>query len=106
MWTLLLTGSRSQPSCAPFWQYSSIFCCRAGRESEGERNSSTKSGQMGRNFSHSSSENASSRSLRTQETSGERVARLGRINPVEDPKTWPVPSRSAQISDDAVNLLL
>src|SRR3989441_313824 len=70
MWTCSLAGSSNQPSCAPFSRYSSIFLCKAPIESEGERSSKTKSGQSGRNSCHCSSVNASSRSLRTQATSG------------------------------------
>lgn len=78
-WTCLRGASRSQPRRAPFCMYSSIFCITTLSGSEGEHSSSTKSGQSGRNFSHSSSLSPSRRSLRTQETSGARVAPLGNL---------------------------
>src|SRR5439155_23787767 len=88
-------GSINQPSSAPLSIYSCIFSCNIERRSVGERNSTTKSGQSGANPSRCSVLSASHRSRRTHETSGERLAPLGRVKSVEESKTTPEPSMSA-----------
>lgn len=70
----------------------------AGRRSDGERTSTTKSGQTGGNFSRWSSVSASQRSRVTQAASGERIAPLGRMKPTEESKASPLPSCSAQLA--------
>ena len=57
--------------------YSCILSWSAERPSVGERRSTTKSGQRGRNFARSSAARAARRSWLTQEASGARPAPLG-----------------------------
>ena len=76
-----LAGSMSQPKCAPLSRYSCIFACTVLRRSDGERISTTKSGQSGRNFCFCSGVKAAKRERSTQAASGARMAPLGRIKP-------------------------
>ncbi|MEJ7709994.1 MAG: hypothetical protein WKF84_09075 [Pyrinomonadaceae bacterium] len=50
------------------------------------------------------SDKASQRSRRIQETSGERLAPLGSVNPVDESKPTPVPSVSTQAAKRPVKL--
>jgi hypothetical protein len=63
-----------------------------------ERSSRTKSGQMGAKEVCWSGVRAFQRSVWIQAASGERVAPLGRVNPVLESKTSPVFWRSAQLA--------
>src|SRR2546426_9160046 len=94
MCTFCSNGSTNQPNWAPLSMYSVIFSRTVERRSDLERNSTTKSGQIGANSLRSASVNASQRSRRIQETSGERLAPLGSVKPVEESKPTPVPSVS------------
>src|SRR5262245_43804250 len=76
--------------------YSSIFSFSSLTESDGDRSSTTKSGQMWGKDSLSSSDNLFHRSSFTHDISGERLAPLGRTNNAFDSKPTPVPSFSAQ----------
>ena len=62
--------------------------------SERERSSTTKSGHKGGNSSCSSAASASHRDRGTQARSGERLAPLGSVKPVDESKPRPVPSAS------------
>src|SRR5436309_11854373 len=87
----------SQPSCAPLLMYSSILDLRSASESLRERNSTTKSGHRGGNCSCSTGLREFHRSLRIQLASGAQPALLGKMNSVDESKTCPVPSLSAQL---------
>src|SRR5215210_379542 len=97
MWTFLSSGSRSQPRCAPFSRYSRILASSGGSGSEGEGNSITRYGHRGKKRCFCSTVSSASRSRRTQEASGERLAPLGSMNPLLESKETPVPSRLVQI---------
>ena len=88
----------SQPSWAPLRINSRRRRCRLGRRSDGERSSTTKSGQSGGNFSRWSRLSASHRSRRTHAASGERSAPLGSTQPTDESKASPLPSRWAQLA--------
>src|ERR1044071_3260614 len=83
--------------------YSCIFAFNLRSESDSERNSTTKSGQSGGNFSCSFSESRSHLSLLTHATSGERFAPFGRVNKVEESKPRPVPSFFVHAQKQPVN---
>src|SRR5215510_5760890 len=85
-------GSISHPSRAPLSRYSCILANKRVRLSVGERNSMTKSGHRGRNFSFCSGVNVIRRSCRIHAPSGERSAPLGSLNPAEESVTTPLPS--------------
>ncbi len=92
----------SQPSAAPLAIYSSSFCCRTVKSSEGERNSATKAGHKGGKPSFSSAVSRSQRVRSTQARSGERLAPLGSVKPVDESKPMPVASRSTHWPKSAV----
>src|SRR5215475_7489250 len=105
METRFSRGSISQPRRAPLSRYSCIFSCRSFRRSVGERNSTTKSGQINPKPSRSLLGSASQRSRFSQDASGERFAPLGRVKSVEESKAIPVPSSSVHASKRRVSLL-
>lgn len=76
--------------------YSCIFACSSVKLSEGDRNSTTKSGQIGANPSCCSGVSVFQRSNRIQAASGDRLAPFGNVKPVLESNPTPVPSRSAQ----------
>src|SRR5262249_24366707 len=78
----------------PFVMYSCIFACNVAKSSERERSSTTKSGHRGGNSSCSSALSASQRERVTHARSGESLAPLGSVNPVDESKPRPVPSAS------------
>src|ERR1043166_1937783 len=90
----------SQPSCEPLLMYSSILDLRSASESVRERNSTTRSGHRGGN---SNGLREFHRSLRIQLASGARPALLGKMNSVDEAKTCPVPSFSAQLTKAAIS---
>ena len=90
-----MSGSSSQPSRAPFARYSAILSCRSSRRSDGERSSSTKSGQSGRNCRCCSGGTCSKRARRTQAASGARIAPFGSRKPVDELEATPLLSRLA-----------
>src|SRR6266581_1141028 len=98
MWTRLFRGSNSQPSLAPFSMYSVIFLRTSGSLSDGDRNSTTKSGQTGASFSCCSRVKAAQRLSGIQDASGARFAPFGSEKPADDPKQIPVPSVSVQFA--------
>src|SRR6266699_3926617 len=98
----LSNGSRSQPSRAPLAMYSSIFASTSASGSdddeEGDRSSTTKSGQIGASFSCCSSGIPFHRSLEIQAASGPRFAEFGKVKPVSALKQTPAPSCSVQFA--------
>src|SRR2546421_11736311 len=83
--------------------YSSIFAFNVLMESDLERSSTTKSGQIGANLFRSCSVSAFHLSLRIHERSGERFAPFGKVNSVEESNPLPVPSCLTQTPKLAVN---
>jgi len=75
--------------------YSRILACSLGRLSDSERNSITKSEQRGTKPFRCWGVRDSHRSLLTQDASGERLAPLGRLKPVEESKPSPKSSCSS-----------
>src|SRR5258705_6065682 len=96
MYTCRLSGSISQAREAPFAMYSSILLARGGKLSDLDRISTTKSGQSGAKLSCSSSVKKSHLSRFIQAASGESMALLGRVKPVEESKLTPERSFWAQ----------
>src|SRR5215210_4365454 len=86
--------------------YSSIFFRAVFSRSVFDRNSTTKSGQIGEKVSFSSLVSASQRSRRIQEASGERCAPLGSVKPADESKGKPLLSVSAQTVSRVVSLTL
>src|SRR2546427_1613251 len=95
-------GSRSQPSLEPLAIYSSIFSFISVTRCDGERSSMTKSGQISVKLSFSPCVNRSHRLFGIHDPSGERFAPFGNVNPAEESKNTPVPSRLAQIPRNIV----
>src|SRR5260370_33571575 len=106
MCTFCSNGSSNQPNWATLSMYYVIFSRTVERRSDLERNSTTKSGQIGANSLRSASVNASQRSRRIQETSGERLAPLGSVKPVEESKPTPVPSVSTHLPNRTARVKL
>lgn len=76
---------------------SCIFCCVIPNLSVGDINSITKSGSIGANPLFCLSVNAFHLKAVIQLTSGERIAPLDSLNPVEESKTIPSFVRRFQI---------
>ena len=93
----------SHPNRTPLSRYSCILAWAISRSSEGDISSSTKSGAMGGNFSRASGGRASQRSFLIQATSGERLAPLGSLKPVDESKTSPSPASSFQTTKRLVS---
>jgi hypothetical protein len=86
--------------------YSSIFAFTLLSESDGERSSSTKSGQSGGNDLRCSAVSAFHRSSLTHERSGDRFAPLGSRNIAFDSKQTPVPFLLAHVPRSVFRLKL
>lgn len=96
----------SYPRRAPVSRYVCILSCGALRRSVGDLSSHTKSGQMRANPCRCSSLNASQRAWLIYDASGERLAPLGKINPVEGSKTRPARVERFHTTKSAVSAVL
>src|SRR5258705_8682669 len=96
----------NQANCVPLSRYSCIFSCCAFNVFQRDRSSITKSGHNGAKRSCSSSVRASHLSLLTQETSGDKMAPLGRVKLAEESKPIPVPSFSTHTLNCPLKLKL
>src|SRR5687768_1184728 len=84
--------------------YSSIFALSFDKESDSERSSTTKSGQICANFPRCFLVKVFHLASFIQLKSGERTAPLGSVKPDEESKPFPVPSFSTQTANFPVKL--